>query len=138
MDKLVKADDFTWRMAQVFIWSCCEPFVGIVCACLPTYGPFLRRFWRKIGTSDRYVSGTSSNNLHNTNIERNKARMQWKQLHGDDVQLRGDDEMELTTDIRGGRQASLQTKDSDGDETAEYVENIYVRKDISWTTSPNV
>ncbi|EEU38096.1 uncharacterized protein NECHADRAFT_84327 [Fusarium vanettenii 77-13-4] len=119
MDKLVKADDFTWRMAQVFIWSCCEPFVGIVCACLPTYGPFLRRFWRKIGTSDRYVSGTSSNNLHNTNIERNKARMQWKQLHGDDVQLRGDDEMELTTDIRGGRQASLQTKDSDGDETAD-------------------
>ncbi|RSL92461.1 hypothetical protein CEP52_013817 [Fusarium oligoseptatum] len=136
MDKLVKADDFTWRMAQVFIWSCCEPFVGIVCACLPTYGPFLRRFWRKIGTSDRYVSGTSSNNLHNTKIERNKARMEWKQLHGDDVQLRGDDEMELTNDIRGGRQASLRTKDSDGDETADYVENIYVQKDISWTSSP--
>ncbi|RSL49834.1 hypothetical protein CEP54_012238 [Fusarium duplospermum] len=135
MDKLVKPDDFTWRMAQVFIWSCCEPFVGIVCACLPTYGPFLQRFWRKIGTSDRYVSGTSSNNLHNTKIERNKARMEWKQLHGDDVQLRGDDEMELTNDICGGRQASLQTKDSDGDETADYVENIYVRKDISWTSS---
>lgn len=43
MDKLVKAQDFTWAMCQVFIWSCVEPFTGIICACLPTYAPFLRR-----------------------------------------------------------------------------------------------
>jgi hypothetical protein len=45
MDQLVKSPDFTWAMSKVFIWSCVEPFIGIVCACLPTYAPLVRRWW---------------------------------------------------------------------------------------------
>ena len=45
MDQLVRSPDFTWAMSKVFIWSCCEPFIGIVCACLPTYAPLVRRLW---------------------------------------------------------------------------------------------
>ena len=51
MEQLVKSPDFTWAMSKVFIWSCCEPFVGIVCACLPTYAPLVRQLWRRAGTS---------------------------------------------------------------------------------------
>jgi hypothetical protein len=51
MEQLVKSPDFTWAMSKVFIWSCCEPFVGIVCACLPTYAPLVRQLWRRAGLS---------------------------------------------------------------------------------------
>lgn len=55
MDRLVKAQDFTWAMCQVFVWSCVEPFTGIICACLPTYAPFLRRWFsrQKEGSSGK-------------------------------------------------------------------------------------
>ncbi|KAJ4264298.1 hypothetical protein NW762_005494 [Fusarium torreyae] len=94
MDKLVKAQDFTWAMAQVFIWSCCEPLVGIVCACLPTFGPLLRRWWKRATSTD------DSYNPWDDNV-RNKPRSQWKQFHGD-VKLRQDDEIELANDISHG------------------------------------
>ncbi|KAK3934016.1 hypothetical protein QBC46DRAFT_429444 [Diplogelasinospora grovesii] len=54
MDQLVNSADFTWAMSKVFVWSCCEPFTGIVCACLPTYAPLVRRWW---STSRDYGSG---------------------------------------------------------------------------------
>ena len=50
-------------MADVFVWSCCEPFVGIICACLPTYGPLFSRFrWFK-GSSGRSNQPPSGGNL---------------------------------------------------------------------------
>ncbi|KAF2109445.1 hypothetical protein BDV96DRAFT_554693 [Lophiotrema nucula] len=68
MDKLVKAHDFTWAMCQVFIWSCVEPFIGILCACLPTFAPLVRR-WHATRTAQhskpsKYYdhSGSNSNN----------------------------------------------------------------------------
>ncbi|KAJ5815873.1 hypothetical protein N7447_008106 [Penicillium robsamsonii] len=42
--------DATWTIAPVFIWSSVEPFVGIICACLPTFGPFFRRWWSRVRT----------------------------------------------------------------------------------------
>ena len=59
MDQLVKSPDFTWAMSKVFIWSCCEPFVGIVCACLPTYAPLVRQLWRRAGISSYENYGSS-------------------------------------------------------------------------------
>lgn len=44
-DRPSHAQDFTWAMSQVFIWSCVEPLIGIVCACLPTYGPLVRHWY---------------------------------------------------------------------------------------------
>ncbi|KAJ5197350.1 hypothetical protein N7449_007829 [Penicillium cf. viridicatum] len=50
LQKNTQGIDATWTMAPVFIWSCVEPFVGIICACLPTFGPFFRRWWAKVRT----------------------------------------------------------------------------------------
>ncbi|KAJ5467281.1 hypothetical protein N7475_005033 [Penicillium sp. IBT 31633x] len=55
LQKNTHGTDATWTMAPVFIWSSVEPFVGIICACLPTFGPFFRRWWSKVRT------GRSSN-----------------------------------------------------------------------------
>ncbi|KAH6713193.1 hypothetical protein BKA61DRAFT_675438 [Leptodontidium sp. MPI-SDFR-AT-0119] len=37
---IVTSDDPTWAMGQLFIWPCCEPYIVIVCAYLPTLAPF--------------------------------------------------------------------------------------------------
>ncbi|CDM29535.1 hypothetical protein DTO013E5_5138 [Penicillium roqueforti] len=59
--------DATWTMAPVFIWSSVEPFVGIICACLPTFGPFFRRWWSKART------GRSSNSRNTPSGENASA-----------------------------------------------------------------
>lgn len=112
MDKLVKAQDFTWAMAQVFIWSCCEPFVGIICSCLPTYGPLLRRWWKTASSTDRDQSGQSSFDLNNTVVRNNKARKNWKQLHGEELRTRSEDDLGLATSISGPGVASVRTEHS--------------------------
>lgn len=133
MDKLVKAQDFTWAMAQVFIWSCCEPLVGIVCACLPTYGPLFRRWWRAAASTNEYKnSAKGSFNPDSTNIRNNKARKEWKQLHSDDVKLRQDDEFELTNDISGGMPTSVRTKKSDEEFPGHDGTTIHVQNEFSW------
>lgn len=60
LHKNTHGTDATWTMAPVFIWSCVEPFVGIVCACLPTFGPFFRRWWSKARTG-RSANSRSTN-----------------------------------------------------------------------------
>ncbi|KAJ5360911.1 hypothetical protein N7517_010102 [Penicillium concentricum] len=53
--------DATWTIAPVFIWSSVEPFVGIICACLPTFGPFFRRWWSKVRTRSSNGRSTDPN-----------------------------------------------------------------------------
>ncbi|CAJ2500397.1 Uu.00g032500.m01.CDS01 [Anthostomella pinea] len=98
MNRLVKAQDFTWAMAQVFIWSCCEPFIGILCACLPTYAPLLQRWWKTDGASRKKTSGLTQNSSGSYDT----PRRTWGRLHESDSKIRNDDEVELTTDIRAG------------------------------------
>ncbi|KAJ5162534.1 hypothetical protein N7492_007926 [Penicillium capsulatum] len=59
------SDDATWTIAPVFLWSCVEPFIGIVCACLPTLSPLFRRWWstlmtQKLSSSGKKSGGTSA------------------------------------------------------------------------------
>lgn len=76
MDQLVKSPDFTWAMSKVFIWSCCEPFVGIVCACLPTYAPLVRTLWRRAGSSYERYGSEKDRTAHLTSARGlNKKRM---------------------------------------------------------------
>lgn len=56
INHLIKSIDLTWVMADVFRWSCCRPFIGTLCACLPTLAPFFRRWWSTVRTHD--TSGT--------------------------------------------------------------------------------
>jgi hypothetical protein len=40
--------DVTWIMGDVYVWSSVEPCMGILCACLPTLQPLIRRVLKKI------------------------------------------------------------------------------------------
>lgn len=142
MDALVKAEDFTWAMGEVFIWSCCEPLIGIVCACLPTYGPLFRTWWKKInstGSGSKESTGLSGRgnrgiDLENTNVRINLAKREFRRLHAGPDKLR-DDEVELTNQIIGLRGSSSQTEVSD-DGVDGASKGITVRKDVSWISVP--
>ncbi|CAL5869863.1 uncharacterized protein PFLUO_LOCUS4094 [Penicillium psychrofluorescens] len=56
LTKNTDSDDPSWSIAPVFAWSCVEPFIGIVCACLPTFSPIFRRWWETL-VPRRNVSG---------------------------------------------------------------------------------
>jgi hypothetical protein len=89
MDKLVKAQDFTWAMCQVFIWSCVEPFVGIVCACLPTFAPFIRRWYETRVTQH-------SKNTGNDMESKGSKRQNWSRLRDPSQNRSLDSDVELT------------------------------------------
>ncbi|KAK4150847.1 hypothetical protein C8A00DRAFT_45840 [Chaetomidium leptoderma] len=141
MDQLVKSPDFTWAMSKVFIWSCCEPFVGIVCACLPTYAPLVRSLWRRDGSSyagmpdeeGRYASDKSKSGHHLSS-----------KMALESTVFRGDDEIELTLDLPTGGQkevpssrssATWRTGKTDEPPVVNYHNEIMVRKDFSWSSS---
>ncbi|KAJ5456046.1 uncharacterized protein N7458_004310 [Penicillium daleae] len=42
ISRISKSNDFTWVMKQPFIWSCVEPCLGIIAACLVPLWPFFR------------------------------------------------------------------------------------------------
>ncbi|OQE07721.1 hypothetical protein PENVUL_c012G04440 [Penicillium vulpinum] len=71
LEKNTQGTDATWTMAPVFIWSSVEPFVGIICACLPTFGPFFRRWWSKVRT------GRSANSRSNPSAENPPSTTTW-------------------------------------------------------------
>ncbi|KAK4120433.1 hypothetical protein N657DRAFT_579513 [Parathielavia appendiculata] len=140
MDQLVKSPDFTWSMAKVFIWSCCEPFIGIVCACLPTYAPLVRRLWRRhdghtnSNTPEMYASEKSK-----TAKRPNWSTSSWKHR----TVLRGEDELELTVNTAIGTGSAEEKKSklgglSDwkkGDSELDPNE-IRVTRDFYWSDSP--
>ncbi|KAK4674900.1 hypothetical protein QC764_503070 [Podospora pseudoanserina] len=148
MDQLVKSPDFTWAMSKVFIWSCCEPFIGIVCACLPTYAPLVRRWWR--GELSGYPDTPKVYMSDKPSPSKAGHKISGRKHHGGlDATLRGDDEIELTVDISGepghhlpGHQRQGDSRDSsktcvNGKSSPEdsYQNEIMVRKDFSWSSS---
>ncbi|KAK4663762.1 uncharacterized protein QC763_503070 [Podospora pseudopauciseta] len=148
MDQLVKSPDFTWAMSKVFIWSCCEPFIGIVCACLPTYAPLVRRWWR--GELSGYPDTPKVYLSDKPSPSKAGHKISGRKHHGGlDATLRGDDEIELTVDISGepghhlpGHQRQGDSRDSsktcvNGKSSPEdsYQNEIMVRKDFSWSSS---
>ncbi|KAK4185421.1 hypothetical protein QBC35DRAFT_16273 [Podospora australis] len=167
MNHLVKSQDFTWAMSNVFVWSCIEPFIGIVCACLPTYAPLLRRWWRAPDHSDHpklYFLSDPTSKMSTTlrgDISSKSKRIPSGMRLGDwasrncglETILRGDDEIELTVDISAagqtGSSRQVDSRDRDSDTTkveqeepeppfAGNMNEIMVRKDFSWSTSKKV
>lgn len=55
---LQTAIDLTWLMGPIFIWSCVEPSIGVLSACLPVMAPLLRIIFRN------WVSSSSNSNSH--------------------------------------------------------------------------
>lgn len=135
MDKLVHSPDFTWAMSKVFIWSCCEPFIGIVCACLPTYAPLVRRFWRR---DPAYGSDTPG--IYASDKSKGSRLGDWgsRKPGLGRATWRGDDEIELTVDISAHdhkRANSSKGKKSPDDQLEYYDNEIIVTKDFSWSSS---
>ena len=151
MDTLVHSPDFTWAMSKVFIWSCCEPFIGIVCACLPTYAPLVRRFWRRDEYGSPYAADKyASDKPHYSDTDKSGksgksgkpgnrgSRKPHSNVLGNTT-LRGDDEIELTVDIsaqgprKGNSRGSSLAKGNGSPERSMYESNeIMVTKDFSW------
>lgn len=134
MDQLVKSPDFTWAMAKVFVWSCCEPFIGIVCACLPAYAPLVRRLWRRDGyiTSGDVPKMYASEKSKALNKRANWSTTSWKQ----GTMLRGDDEIELRVNSAETR-SEKDAKSSAGDlSSCPQPNEIVVTKDFFWSSSP--
>ncbi|KAI9839987.1 MAG: hypothetical protein M1819_000179 [Sarea resinae] len=156
---LTRSEDLTWNLGQSIIWSCVEPCIGIVSACLPTLRPLLRyafprwfnnsRFKGSSGgqrTTRHHGSANSSGGVILTTGKsgRNFTRLQdlGAGLKAAGAKLRPDDEVELTYNIsradsfRGPR----------GDEEAGFAPGggffgeamgmgITVKQDFHWSES---
>ncbi|KAF4767695.1 hypothetical protein N7455_011197 [Penicillium solitum] len=87
--KHTHSNDPSWTIAPVFMWSCVEPFIGIVCACLPTFSPLFRRWWAILGgkkgskkQEDYYGGGSQTRRSRQQRSEDEEDGP-----HGDEVQL---------------------------------------------------
>ncbi|KAL2428958.1 hypothetical protein ABEF95_010695 [Exophiala dermatitidis] len=129
--QLIHNDDLTWSMASVFIWLCCEPFIGILCACMPCYAPLLRHFWKSAGSQSRSAptSGFPSGNINGSSMGKSgqgipiKVKRDWDRIVNPTL---GDDEVQLTTYPTGP--GSTRTKGSDESGS----KGITVKTDIRW------
>ncbi|KAL6818943.1 hypothetical protein GGI42DRAFT_359809 [Trichoderma sp. SZMC 28013] len=131
---MFKSIDLTWGMSQAFIWSSVEPNIGIVCACLPTFRPLMRRFipqWfsssvDKSGSGAQYGTGFSSRLRSQTGefyelSDRNTANKD-----------NSDNEMGLTNTFQSDRH---QPRASTGDGAEEDHNGIMVKHEINWSST---
>lgn len=132
LDRNVKSNDPTWTIAPVFVWSCVEPFIGIVCACLPTFAPFFRRWWAVRRTTGKSTdpetgagkSGSGAHHLASKDTFRmSRNKKEWTRMHGDP-----DDEVNLTNHISGP--ATTRSKGGSSDDLAYPMTSISVKQDV--------
>ncbi|OCL10404.1 hypothetical protein AOQ84DRAFT_315530 [Glonium stellatum] len=147
LERNVKSSDPTWTISPVFVWSCVEPFIGIVCACLPTFAPFFRRWWAVVRTKgssgpgkNAYPSGSGPSGQGSKQLSGAEgggggfrlSRARGKGKGGEWTELESrlrDDEVGLTNDIvGGGGPGSFRTKGSD-----EEMGTIRVKEDVKWS-----
>ncbi|KAJ5780137.1 hypothetical protein N7457_005297 [Penicillium paradoxum] len=91
LHKHIRSNDPSWTIAPVFVWSCVEPFIGILCACLPTFSPLFRRWWTALGIKrsatkkkDGYYE-TGGSQIHGS--KDSMSEDQENESQGDEVQL---------------------------------------------------
>ncbi|KAK0109151.1 hypothetical protein ONS96_002976 [Cadophora gregata f. sp. sojae] len=142
---VITSDDLTWAMGQLFIWSCCEPYIGIVCACLPTLAPFFRRWWATLvtkssGSSNKFPSDDISPSDYKEAKRRNDlaesvsgdGKRDWILFQGP-IKVRDDDQIELTTNVTGP--GSMKRYESDDASDLNTTHDIRVQKDVTWTSA---
>lgn len=133
---MFKSADLTWNMSQAFIWSSVEPNIGIVCACLPTLRPLMRRLIPKWFAGSSFKSGSTPN--YGTDYS-SRLRSQT----GDFYALtdrntpnkdKSDDEMGLTNDFKSDGQ---QPRANTGDSTSPDINHngIMVKHEINWSST---
>ncbi|QQK45155.1 integral membrane pth11 [Penicillium digitatum] len=88
--KNTHSNDQSWTIAPVFMWSCVEPFIGIVCACLPTFLPMFRRWWAILGIRKGSNKQEDYYGAVGSQTRRSRQHMSEDEEdgpHGDEVQL---------------------------------------------------
>ncbi|KAF2136377.1 uncharacterized protein K452DRAFT_280074 [Aplosporella prunicola CBS 121167] len=146
----LSAKDLTWEIGAVFIWSCVEPFVGIVSACLPTFAPLMRRvspslkrrfslLWDSWGST--FGAGTTSRSRAQSGSARRQkwgARGYVETVEGD---VESGDAIGLTTRIRAGSARSGSACGSASASAGSKAEDdawrceehaITVNKEVTW------
>ncbi|KAL2003541.1 hypothetical protein VTN02DRAFT_3431 [Thermoascus thermophilus] len=131
LHRITVGTDPTWTMAAVFVWSCVEPFIGIVCACLPTFAPFFRRWWSNVRTGKLSNSDSSRSKIG----RESGSRLEWGRNKNADYSNLGPhgDEVQLTNEITGPA-TSMRTKESD-EELSVGMNGITVSQDVDITWS---
>ncbi|RFU25224.1 hypothetical protein B7463_g11110, partial [Scytalidium lignicola] len=133
--KMFQSQDLTWNMSQAFVWSSVEPNIGIVCACLPTLYPLVRRYLPKwfpgssVQASSHQIYGTGPSRLRSQNGEFYALNDHSNKSHNN----KSDDEMGLTNEFRAaGRQVQGDGAD-DGHSTENNGMGITVKRDVTVT-----
>lgn len=132
LSKMFQSEDLTWNFSQGAIWSSVEPNIGIVCACLPTLYPLVRRW---VPTWVLGSSVTPSSQQHHA--PRSKLRSQTGEfyaLKSHNMNNKSDDEMGLTNDFRGGGGHPPSHYGDDSASTDNRM-NIIVKHDVVMTES---
>lgn len=134
LERNTQSIDPVWGIAPVYVWSSVEPFVGIICACLPTLSPLFKRIWNarktQIGSSGaKFSDGAHSMSIDTIFGSRNKRN----KLHG---RLRPDDEIMLTT--TAGTQTGT-VMESHSEEDVHEFRHIHVQRDfdLEWGSRKN-
>jgi hypothetical protein len=125
INQLVGANDISWAMSRVFVWSCCEPSVGIICACLPTYAPLVRG-WLSFGGHH----GPSGRQYYFRESSVGGESFEKRQDNTTVV----DDEVELAVHVSSGGQSELPGT-RDGCPNANWDTDIMVKKEFTVTST---
>lgn len=122
------------RHRPVYVWSSVEPFVGIICACLPTLSPLFKRFWNAHKTQVGSSGAKPSGGAHSMSIDTiSGSKHKQSKLQG---RLRPDDEIMLTTTT--GTQIGT-VMESHSEEDVHETRHIHVQKDfdLEWASQRN-
>lgn len=134
MNKLVHSQDFTWAMCQVFIWSCVEPFIGIVCACLPTYAPLVRHWYSSTSSQTRQTPKSASYYMSSGNSRHVKGVINRGPHAPPHSTLWCDDEVELTSNNgNSGNGYTYKVHTSGNSGIPDDGQNIHIKRHFAFS-----
>lgn len=116
-------------MVEPFLWSCVEPCIGIVTACMLTLRPLLRRLFPRLFTCSKRSGGTYGTTGSHSGFRAQNG--EFYQLQ-DKASLRpAEDEIKLTNETEMGA-PKLKSGKEEGEDA---LYSISVRRDIEWSES---
>lgn len=90
LNKLAHEADVAWWLGPGFGWSCIEPSVAIITACLPTLAPLFRKSQPSSQAYNYYRSGSDPrqdrSHPHRGDISAERGE-QWTKMEEDEIEL---------------------------------------------------
>ncbi|KAJ9315305.1 hypothetical protein DTO271D3_4472 [Paecilomyces variotii] len=132
--------DPTYTTINTAMWSSIEQSVGIVCACLPTLRPLVRRIYETSKTTATESSTGSQSRIRSTNIHLSNLGSTQTTSSAGFIGLGDDDSLDEHSGIYSGPKGRMKSKVSVGqDGTGRPVEpvpsGIRLEREIHQTTS---